>query len=140
LIEPPARHAIGRSEADGRMHALTQRQGSGTTSSFSQLAKGAHLRAVDRPGAVTDAAAAPLSVAPDTAMCLLAVRSAVTCKRTWLSLAWRSSHQRRHHASLPDGTRKRVEPAVYNAELCIRVRDGLAAMAPRHGASPSSPH
>ena len=33
------------------------------------LAKAAHPGVVDRPGAVTDAAAALLSVAADTAMC-----------------------------------------------------------------------
>ncbi|MGP0037579.1 MAG: hypothetical protein ACLP4R_23850 [Solirubrobacteraceae bacterium] len=85
----PSLAAISRRATEA---CVSAKQGSGTRRKRSLvIAKGAHLRAVDRPGAATDAAAAVLSVAADTAMCLLAARFAVTCKRTWLSLAWRSS-------------------------------------------------
>ncbi len=51
------------------------------------VAKGAHLGGRRRSGAPTGATAALLPPLQDLPMCLLDARFAVTCKRTWLSLA-----------------------------------------------------
>jgi hypothetical protein len=64
-----ARSHIQKGDRSLRIGQAGQRR---QTQALSGHRKGAHPRAVDRPGAATDAAAAVLPVAADTAMCLLA--------------------------------------------------------------------
>ena len=75
---------------------------------------GRHVHCVDKAGTCVRRPALPR-----LQECLLAARSAATCKRTWLSLASRSSHPRRHPCRCRDGRpaaarcrRRRTAPSV----------------------------
>ena len=59
-------------------------------------------------------------------MCLLAVRSAATCKRAWLSLAWRSSHRPRHPRRCWMGRAAIVSISASDCRIAAAIHNSLA--------------